>query len=191
MGLGAAAMTASPASAALLDSCPDRQLSTPFAAWGDGGSYYAVDDGGFESDGADWARSGATIVAGNESFYVNSPNDTQSLSLTAGATATSPSTCVDLGEDTIRLFVKGPGDAESTLHIQATVEDPLTGLDLSLGYDINGDIGNGDWSPTDPIVIPNLLGLIDTGRLTLEFTTRGAPATWNIDDVYVDPFKSH
>jgi hypothetical protein len=31
--------------------------------------------------------------------------------------------------------------------------------------------------------------LLDTANLTLVFTTTG-PATWNIDDVYVDPFKS-
>jgi hypothetical protein len=192
VGLGAAAVTASPASAALLDNCPDRQISTPFAPWGDGGSYYQVADGGFEAGATDWNLSGATVVTDNERFDVNRPTDTQSLSLPAGAQATSPSTCVDLGEDTIRLFVKAPGDPESTLHIQASVEDPLTGLVLSLGYDISGDTGNGDWSPTDPIVVPNLLGgLLFTGRLTLVFTTRGAPAAWNIDDVYVDPFKSH
>ena len=41
------------------------------------------------------------------------------------------------------------------------------------------------------MLIPNLLGgVLGTQKLTLVFTTRGAPATWNIDDVYVDPFKS-
>jgi len=191
IGLGASVVGAGTASAALLDSCPARATSSPFSSWGDDGTYYAVTDGGFESGGTDWTLSDATIANDNESFYVNSPTDTQSLSLPVGATANSPSTCVDLGEDTIRLFVKSSGDADSILHIRASVEDPLTGLVLSLGYDIHGT-GTGDWSPTDPIIIPNLLGgLLFTGRLTLEFSTRGTPATWNVDDVYVDPFKSH
>jgi hypothetical protein len=190
-GLGAGAVTASPASAALLDRCPDRQISTPFAPWGDDNSYYAVADGTFEAGGTDWTLSDATVVDDNESFYVNDASDTQSLSLSDGARAESPSTCVDLGEDTIRFFVKTSGDADSTLHVKASVEDPLTGIVVSTGYDIHGD-GTGQWSPTDPIVIPNVLGgLLYTGRLSLVFTTRGTPATWNVDDVYVDPFKSH
>jgi hypothetical protein len=39
--------------------------------------------------------------------------------------------------------------------------------------------------------IPNLLGGSSTQELTLTFTTRGAPATWYLDDVFVDPFKSY
>jgi hypothetical protein len=39
--------------------------------------------------------------------------------------------------------------------------------------------------------VPNLLGgLLGTEKLTLVFSTKGAPATWGIDDVFVDPFKS-
>jgi hypothetical protein len=190
VGFGAAAVSASPASAALLDRCPDRQTSVPFAPWGDDASYAPIAGGSFESGGAGWDLSGAAIVTDNESAYVNSPTDTQSLALTGDARVSSPGTCVDLGEDTVRLFVKSTG-ADSTLHIQASVEDPLTGLVLSAGYDIDGG-GTGDWAPTEQIVIPNLLGgVLFTGRLTLVFTTRGTPATWNIDDVYVDPFKSH
>jgi len=40
-------------------------------------------------------------------------------------------------------------------------------------------------------LIPNLLGgVLGTQNLTLAFTTTGTKATWGIDDVYVDPFKS-
>jgi hypothetical protein len=192
LGVGAAGVTARPARAALLDTCPGRQTSAPFAPWGDDTSYTTIAGGTFESGATDWTFSGAAIVTDNERSYVNSPDDTHSLALPAGAQAWSPSTCVDLGENTIRLFVKSTGDSDSTLHIQASVEDPLTGLVLSTGYDINGGSGTRRWSPTDQIVIPNLLGgVLHTGRLSLVFTTRGAPATWKIDDVYVDPFKSH
>jgi hypothetical protein len=30
-----------------------------------------------------------------------------------------------------------------------------------------------------------------TEELTLRFTLRGTSATWGIDDVYIDPFKSY
>jgi hypothetical protein len=192
VGLGAAAVTASPASAWLFDRCPERETSTPFAAWGDDNSYFVAPGGTFESEATDWTLSGASIVADNESHYVNSPSDTRSLSLTGDARATSPSTCVDLGQHTIRLFVKSSGDSDSVLHIEASVADPLTGLVLTTRSDIHGGTETSDWSPTDVIVIPNLLGgLLDTAQLSLVFSTSGPPATWNVDDVYVDPFKSH
>jgi hypothetical protein len=52
---------------------------------------------------------------------------------------------------------------------------------------------SGDWSVTDPRLIhANLIGLY-TGKYTriqLEFTA--APgSTWQIDDVYVDPYRRH
>jgi hypothetical protein len=188
---GAAAANASPASADLFPSCPDRQTATPFAAWGDDNAYFAVPGGTFETGDTAWTTTDATVAADNESYYVNSPSDTQSLSLTGDAQATSPDVCVDMGEHTIRLFVKSSGDADSWLHIQASVTDPLTGLVFSSGYDLYAGAATTDWSPTDPIFIPNLLGgLLDTEQLSLTFTTSGS-ATWNIDDVYVDPFKSH
>ena len=96
-----------------------------------------------------------------------------------------------MGENTIRLFVKNSGVADSVLHVQASVQNPLTGLVLSTGFDIKGVKGTTTWAPTSQLLIPNLLGgILGTQNLTLVFTTKGTPATWNIDDVYVDPFKS-
>ena len=192
MGVGAAVATAVPAGADLFPTCRDQETSTPFALWGDENPYFVTRGGTFESGAVGWnLEDGATRRADNESYFVNSPTDTQSLSLRGDEQATSPRICVDLGDHTVRMFVKSTGDADSTLHIDASVEDPLTGLVFSLGYDINGT-GTSEWTPTQQIVIPNLLGgLLETGRLSLRFTTTGTPATWNIDDVYVDPFKSH
>jgi hypothetical protein len=209
VGLGAGVVTAGAASASdsapdspsasapasaflsLFPTCPVRPTSTPFAAWDDDNSYSVIPGGTFEDGAAGWTLSGVPIVPDNEIFHVAGPDDTQSLSLTGDAQATSPDTCVDLGEHSIRMFVKSSGDADSTLHIQASVADPLTGLVLSTRYDISGGSDTSDWSPTGQTVIPNLLGgLLSTGRLSLVFTTSG-PATWNIDDVYLDPFKSH
>ena len=107
------------------------------------------------------------------------------------ARAASPTVCVGMGENTIRLFVKNPGVASSILHVQAYVQNPLTGLVLStaLRHQGNARCERLEGRPV-PLLIPNLLGgVLGTQNLTLVFTTSGAPATWNIDDVYVDPFK--
>ena len=71
------------------------------------------------------------------------------------------------------------------------LENPLTGLVLSTGFDIKGTAGDTSWAPTARLLIPNLLGgVLGTQNLTLVYTTTGKPATWNVDDVFVDPFKS-
>ena len=191
VGGGALGLAAGAASASLLPTCAPRATSTPFAPWGDHSSYFAMPGGTFESGAPNWALDGASVVDGNETSFVNAASDTHSLAMPTGAVVVSPTVCVAMGENTIRLFVKNPGVASSTLHVQAYVQNPLTGLVLSTGFDVSGTSGPKGWSPTGRLLIPNLLGgVLGTQNLTLVFTTRGAPATWNIDDVFVDPFKS-
>jgi len=192
-------LLAAPASAGLLStvagilpSCAARPTTTPFAPWGDQSSYFLMPAGGFEAGATGWSLGdGPKVVSGNETSFVNAKTDTHSLSMPTGATVVSPTVCVAMGENTIRMFVKNSGVASSNLHIQAIVQNPLTGLVLSTGFDIKGTAGNTSWSPTDRLFIPNLLGgVLGTQNLTLVFTTTGKPATWNVDDVFVDPFKS-
>ena len=189
----------SPASAGVLSTvattlpnCGARAATTPFAPWGDTNSYFLMPGGGFEAGTPAWAATGVTKVdAGNETFSVNAKSDRQSLALAPGAQVTSPTVCVAMGEDSIRFFVKNPGVAGAVLHVQASVQNPLTGLTLSSGFDVNSTTGAKVWAPSSRITIPNLLGgVLGTQNVTLTFSAKGAAATWNIDDVYVDPFRS-
>jgi hypothetical protein len=192
-------LLAAPASAGLLStvagivpSCAARPTTTPFTPWGDNSNYFLMPAGGFEVGTTGWTLAGGPkVVAGNESSFVNAKTDTHSLSMPTAASVVSPTVCVAMGENTVRMFVKNSGVAGSDLHIQAFVENPLTGLVLSTGFDIKGIAGNTSWAPTGRLLIPNLLGgVAGTQNLTLVFTTTGKPATWNVDDVFVDPFKS-
>ncbi len=192
-------LLAAPASAGLvstvagiLPSCAARPTTTPFAPWGDKSSYFLMPAGGFEAGTTGWTLAGGPkVVPGNESSFVNAKTDTHSLEMPTAAAVVSPTVCVAMGENTIRMFVKNSGVAGSDLHIQAFVQNPLTGLVLSTEFDIKGVAGNTSWAPTGRLLIPNLLGgVLGTQNLTLVFTTTGKPATWNVDDVFVDPFKS-
>ena len=178
--------------ASVLPSCAATPTVTPFQHWGDSSSYFLMPSGDFESGATGWTTSEGVAVANeNESYFVNNPADTQSLAMSTNQLTISPTVCVAMGENTIRLFVKNPGVAGSVLHIQAFVQNPLTGLVLSTGFDLKSSTGTASWSPTSRLLIPNLLGgVLGTQRLTLAFSTSGVPAKWNIDDVYVDPFKS-
>jgi hypothetical protein len=198
LACGPVGLLATPASASLLSTvagvfptCPVRPTATTFAAWGDQRSYFAMPGGGFESGAPGWAFTGSNVVSANESSFVNAKTDGHSLAMPTGARAVSPTVCVSMGENTIRFFVKNSGVAGSVLHVQASVQNPLTGLVLSTGVDIQGGAGSTGWAPSNPILIPNLLGgLLGTQKLTLTFTNTGKPGTWTIDDVFVDPFKS-
>jgi len=197
VGCAAIGLTPSLASASVLSTvsntlpnCGATASATPFAAWGDQSAYFLMPNGGFESGTTGWAVGSSAVVAGNESFFVNSKTDSHSLSIPGGATVTSPTVCVAMGENTVRFFVKNPGVTGATLHVQAYVQNPLTGLVLSTGFDIPSTAGAQTWAPTPQLLIPNLLGgVLGTQNVTLVFTTKGT-AKWGVDDVFIDPFRS-
>ena len=171
--------------------CTGRSEKAVFAPWGDTFKYFTVSNGGLESGTTDWALTGgAGVVSGNEPYFVGGANHSKSLRIPAGATAETRDICVSRGEDTIRLFVKNARVAGSILHVEAIVRGS-NGQIAQTAFDVNGDAAPKGWAPTMRLGIPNLLGGTGTQTLTLRFTTRGTAATWSIDDVYVDPFKSY
>jgi hypothetical protein len=171
--------------------CTSRAEAPAFAGWGDTFSYFRVPNGGFESGATDWALTGgASVVTGNEPYRVGAATDTRSLRIPAGATAESRTICVSRGEDTIRLFVNNARVSGSILHVEAIVRS-TSGQTAQTAFDVNGDAAPAGWAPTMRLGIPNLLGGTGTEELTLRFTTRGTAATWSVDDVYVDPYKSY
>jgi hypothetical protein len=190
--LARAAVPASASTISLLPNCGARVSAPTFAPWGDPNPYFPVANGGFESGSTGWnLAGGAAVESGNETFFVADPTDAYSLAIPAGGRATSPATCVAMGENSVRLFVKSTGTGVSSLHIQAFVQNALTGIVLSTGFDIDADETTQEWTPTPAFDVPNLLGgVVGVQRLTLVVTAHGAStASWSIDDVYVDPFK--
>jgi hypothetical protein len=170
--------------------CTSRETSAAFSRWLDPAQYFLASNGDFEQGSNAWDLSdGAVVGTGNESYQVAGPTDSHSLQLSTGATAESRTACITMGEPTVRLFVKAPRVLGAALRIDATVRNPTTGLTLQTTYLVLGGLAPSGWAPTPEIVIANLLGGVLPQDLTLRFTALGAPATWGIDDVYVDPYK--
>jgi hypothetical protein len=146
-----------------------------------------VAGGTFEDGGRGWSLAGgAKVVAGNETFYVAGARDSRSLSLPAGSSATSPSTCVGLDRPVLRLFARNQGSLLSTLRVDVLFED-AGGAVRSLPIGVL--LGGPGWKPTLPVlVVANLLPLLDGGTpVAFRFTPQGAGGKWQIDDVHVDP----
>lgn len=171
-------------------SCEAQPLSTPFLPWLDPLSYELAPDGGFEDASSAWRLTGgAAKVAGNESHYVRSRSDTRSLKLPPGATATSATTCVGLGNPTVRLFARNTGSPLSTLRVEVRLEDAAGRVRT---VPVGVVTGTPSWQPTLPIpIVANLLPLLPGQRTPIEvrFTARGAGGEWRIDDVYIDPLR--
>ncbi len=183
-GMIAMAMGAAPASAGLGLACPSA-TSSPFAGWKDYANYAFAPDGGFESGGSGWTLSGgARAVYGNESFYVHGSSDKTSLSLPAGASATSPGMCISLLSSKMRFLVKG--DSGSSVKVQILYRGLLSSV---LGILDGGTISaGGSWKPSPQIgMLGGVLPLL-TSSVSFRFTAVGGAA--GIDDVYLDPMKS-
>ena len=174
--------------------CEGRTVEQPFLRWLDPMRYVLAPNGDFERGATQWTlRGGATVVAGNETFYVGGARDSRSLYLPAGSSATTRPMCVQLLHPTVRYFAKNRGTvALSSLRVDALIEDPLTGNVLTLPVGVH--TGGGSWHPSLPgLVLADFLSLLgENGELAVAFRFKpvGLGAKWQIDDVYVDPFRN-
>ena len=171
-------------------SCKSQVLERPFLRWLDLARYTLVPDGTLERGAAGWTLSRASVVTGNESFFVHATGDTRSLRLPAGSSATTPPLCVGILHPTLRFFARNTGAALSVLKVEVLFEDAL-GRVWSLP--IGAILGGSSWRPTLPtLVVANLLPLLpgQNTAVAFRFTTVGA-GTWQVDDVYVDPHRKN
>ena len=77
----------------------------------------------------------------------------------------------------------------STLNVQIQVKTSL-GLSLWLPV-LPGDLGGSSWHPTAPMpLIANILPLSASDKTPVRFRFSPLLGSWQIDDVYVDPFRS-
>jgi hypothetical protein len=168
--------------------CPAQAFSQPFAPWGDGHSYTLVPNGGLEQGSAGWSMSGsARVVSGNEPWGRGGA----SLDLPSGSSAESPALCVGLEHPTVRFFARRKSGGLlglSTLTVSAVVH--LNGggkLDVPVGV----VLGNGTWKPTPAyLYLGNLLSVLAGNSTPMSFRfTPLLGGEWQVDDVYVDPFR--
>ena len=190
-----AGAVAGPAAAGSLDPVLDpcgQTLSQPFLSWVDPANYAYAPNGGLEGGLAGWATSGgATAVSGNETYAVHDPGDGYSLSLPPGSSATTPSFCIGTLSPTARLFVRNSGSMLSRLRVEVRY---TTALGIQSSAPVGALGASASWQPTLPLpLLANAVGLpLLTGgstQIALRFTAQGLGGSWQLDDLYVDPYK--
>ena len=192
---GTLLLGAAPAQAGVLapsaQDCDDPASARVFLPWLDVASYVPAPGGDAESAAGWTLEDGARIVAGNEPWKVRDAGDDSSLLLPRGASATTGAMCVGLEHPTMRFFARKTGGG---LLDALKVEVLFEGLDErvhSLPIGVVLPLGR-SWQPTLPFpVVASLLPVLPGERtaVAFRFTPAGA-AAWQVDDVYVDPWRS-
>jgi hypothetical protein len=167
----------------------DPTASQPFAP-ADMNYYTLMPGGSFESGTVPWALSGgAKIVSGNETLYLHSRQDSHSLYLPAGGSAVTPTTCFALGDWHARFMLKNVGSSTGAVRVQVIVPSLLGGL---LTVVDGGTVkAGGTWTPSPRVelLVSNVTSLIGTKAVAFRFTAEGRGAAYQLDDVYLDPWK--
>lgn len=183
LSLGLAAVSA--------QACSYPGAKPVFAPWGDQHSYALVSDGGFESGGAGWSLRGAQVVAGNESYQLNGAADSQSLALPGGSSATSPPICMSIDTPLFRFVARNTGDPSSRLRVDATYS--LLGLVRT--NVVNTVTSGSSWAPSKQMStvlgLSTIVGTLLPSAIEVRFTPLDSKGSWQVDDLYVDPFARH
>lgn len=165
--------------------CPDRVIEQPFSAWGDLADYFLAPDGDFTAGASGWDLAGAQVVPDNEPYWVHGGDTAAALDLDSGASATSPQICVRVDDPTMRFFARSLGGPSGTLLVEVLYTD-AGGVDRALPIGaVIGDEADG-WTPVTPL--PITANTYDM-RVAFRFTAQGRGSAWQVDDVYVDPYR--
>jgi hypothetical protein len=186
------AVGAPSASAGLLvKSAPDCSAKPTSAAFskvdGDSTPYWLAPGGDFEAGSTAWSLTGrASVASGNEPWKVAGSNDSRSLTLPAGASATSPVVCVGIEHPAVRLFAKSTGGLLPTLKVDVITQTSLLGLKLPVPAGVL--LPNGQWKPSPKlIVLSSLLPLLPGEHTPVQFRVTAVLGSWSVDDFYLDP----
>jgi hypothetical protein len=188
VALAAGAPTAS--AGLLVKSAPDCAPKPTSAAFskvdGDSTQYWLAPGGDFEAGSQSWSLGGrASLVSGNEPWKLAGADDSRSLKLPPGASATSPVVCVGIEHPAVRLVAKSSGLLPA-LAVDVITE---TSLGLKIGVPAGVLLPNGQWKPSPKlIVLSSLLPLLPGEHTPVQFrVTSVGLGTWTVDDFYLDP----
>jgi hypothetical protein len=188
----AVALATGASAGATTASCGPRHVSQPFLPWLDPALYFPLPGGSFESANTWTLSGGARVVSGNEPYYVGGTTHRRSLLIPMGGSARSAPECADSDELTLRFFARNTGSILSVLAVEVRVRTTVLGVTTQTTLPLGVVLGTTQsWQPSLPVVFALSLNQLLGGTTTVDFrfTPLGLGGNWQIDDVYVDPFK--
>ena len=166
----------------------ETSASKPFSPWSDQANYVLVPGGSFEGGAPGWSLGGASVRSGNEPFYVRAAGDRSSLYMPAGSTVTTPTMCFSLGDWHLRFFARKATSGSGSIRVTVVVKSLLGVLSVLDGGTVNS---SGVWAPSPKVglLLSNVTSLLGTRAVSFRFKASGA--AFQVDDVYLDPWKSY
>lgn len=157
--------------------CQPSIMSEPFSALGDSTTYELVPGGDFPGTLGAWSAHGGATLTALGTGYV--------LSLPAGSVATSPQACINVVHPTVRFYARSAAPG-TTLDVAAVLATAAGTVAVPIGT----VTPTTDLAPTEQLAVrvPLLGATAGDVLLGLRFQSRGGTA--QIDDVYVDPWRS-
>jgi hypothetical protein len=182
IAFGVAASLVAPVAAAQADvvdlnPCNGAALSQAFAPWADPAFYELAPGGDFERPA--WTLSGgAQLASGSEPYAATGTLGDRSLSLPAGSSAQSASTCVDAAYPTIRFFLAGSGSVAVTV-VDGNLESPA-----------GVAVASGNWMPS-PVMLTSsaVVGAAAGGTAQVSLRLTALSGNPVVDDVFIDPWS--
>jgi hypothetical protein len=155
----------------------------------DDANYVLVPGGSFEGGAPGWTLGrGAAVVNGNEPWKVHGQSDNRSLYIPSGSSVTTPPMCFAPGDWHMRFFAISSSSSLSTLQVRVRVRSALGLLSFLDGGKVST---NSTWQPSPRLALwlTNVTGILATDAVSFQFVPSDS-ASWRIDDVYLDPWKS-
>jgi hypothetical protein len=170
----------------------DPSATQAFSRFDDSAYYARLFNGDFENGSLGWALSGgARVVSGNEPYFISGDrSDRGSLLLPSGSSASSGTVCFALGDWHLRLMMRNVGSPNGDLRVQVVVPSLVGGLLTILDAGTVSSDGTWTASPRMQLLLCNVTSLLGTRAVAFRFTPLGFGAAYQIDDVYLDPWKS-
>jgi hypothetical protein len=171
--------------------CPVPSTSQAFASQGDSSSYFPVPDGALaDATLPGWLLSNASLTPGGAPFTVNGTASPNSITIQSGGTVTTAPFCIDSTMPTFR-FAARPTIGGSPLQVQI-VGTSANALGLVLDLEAVPDNSTSGWTLVNPASLtgglPIPAGTDYYGKLRFRVPWWGGGA-WQIDDIYVDPYR--
>ncbi|MDA0167267.1 hypothetical protein OM076_43810 [Solirubrobacter ginsenosidimutans] len=190
--LGAAALIVTPAHAAAIanpyNCAPQPTLTQSFSTWNDANLYTPVPNAGLENAATGWILTGsARVIAGNEPWKVGGAADNSALALPANSSAITAPLCIDETYPHFRLFARNTGSLKGVLKIEVLYFDAKGNITNTKPVDYT--TATNAWQPTGMVGIDVFTSktTVAAAPVAFRFTT-GKDASYQIDDVYVDPW---
>src|SRR6188768_991987 len=138
------------------ESCADPDVAPLLSAFKDADLYAPAPGGDFEAGAAGWQLDGGASIVASEGSLLGASNG--ALELPIGASATSPTFCVDERYPHFRLaYAPGVADVDSNLRVEV-IYPGLTDKNVRKAKDLKAAHGRG-WELSDRIKLDPTHGL--------------------------------